>query len=58
MKKVRTVSFVLLVLTVAVMAIDRFAAPVPDWAVRTAGVVMLLALAGTAYSIVRGSMEQ
>ena len=58
MKKVRAVSFVLLVLTVVVMAIDRFAAPVPDWAVRTAGVVMLLALAGTAYSIVRGSMEQ
>ena len=58
MKKMRTVSFVLLVLTVAVMAIDRFAAPVPDWAVRTAGVVMLLALAGTAYSIVKGNMEQ
>ena len=58
MKKMRTVSFVLLVLTVAVMAIDRFAAPVPDWAVRAAGVVMLLALAGTAYSFVKGNMEQ
>lgn len=58
MKKLRTISLVLLVLTVAVMAVDRFAAPVPDWAVRTAGVVMLLALAGTAYSIVKGSMEQ
>ena len=58
MKKVRSISIVLLLLTLAVMAVNLFAARLPDWAVRTAGVVMLLALAGTAYSIVRGSMEQ
>lgn len=57
MKKVRSAGVVLLVLTVAVMAVNLFAARLPDWAVRTAGVVMLLALAGTAYSIVKGGME-
>ena len=58
MKKVRSISIVLLLLTLAVMAVNLFAARLPDWAVRTAGVVMLLALAGTAYSIVKGSMGE
>lgn len=58
MKKVRSTSIVLLLLTLAVMAVNLFAARLPDWAVRTAGVIMLLALAGTAYSIVKGSMEE
>ena len=58
MKKVRFVCLFLLILTLVAMAVNLFAVSLPDWVVRTVGVVMLLALAGTAYSIVKGSMEQ
>lgn len=58
MKKVRFVCVLLLILTLAAMAVNLFAVSLPDWVVRTVGVVMLLALAGTAYSIVKGSVEQ
>ena len=37
MKKVQLASFLLLVLTLLVMAVNRFAAVLPDWAVRTVG---------------------
>lgn len=58
MKKPWIFCLLLLVLSLAVMAVNTFAVPLPDWAVRTAGVVMLLALAGTAYSIVKGSRQE
>lgn len=58
MKKVRFVCVLLLILTLAAMAVNLFAVSLPDWVVRTVGVVMLLVLAGTAYSIVKGSVEQ
>ena len=58
MRKMRAGSLLVLTASLAVMAVNRFAAPLPDWAVRTAGVVMLLALACTSYSIVRGRMEK
>ena len=45
MKKVQLASFLLLVLTLLVMAVNRFAAVLPDWAVRTSGIVMLRSLA-------------
>ena len=55
MKKVQAISFLLLLLTLAVMAASRLAVPLPDWTVRTAGAVMLLALVGVSYSTVRRS---
>ena len=58
MRKTQAVSLLLLIVTLAVMAVDRFAVPLPDWTVRTAGVVMMLALVCTSYSIVRGNMEK
>lgn len=58
MKKVWTVSVLALILALIVMAVNMFAVPLPDWTVRTAGVVLLLALAGTAYSTVRSSMKR
>ena len=58
MKKAQAFSFLLLVLTLAVMAVNMFAIPLPDWAIRTAGVVILLALPCMTYSVVRGEMEQ
>lgn len=57
MKKVQAVSFLLLVLTLAVMAVNRLAVPLPDWAVRIDGVVMMLAIAAAAFSTVRQSRE-
>ena len=57
MKKARNAGIALLLLALVVMAVNWFAVSLPDWAVRTAGVVMLLALAGTAYSIVKGSLD-
>ena len=55
MKRIRVGSLLVLI---AALAVNRFAAPLPDWGVRTAGVVMLLALACTSYSIVKGNMEK
>ena len=57
MKKVQAVSFLLLVLTLAVMAVNRLAVPLPDWAVRIDGAVMMLAIAAAAFSTVRQSRE-
>lgn len=57
MKKVQAVSFLLLVLTLAVMAVNRLAVPLPDWAVRIDGAAMMLAIAATAFSVVRQSRE-
>ena len=58
MKKAQAFSFLLLVLTLAVMAVNRLFLPLPDWAVRIDGAVMLLALAGVACTTVRRSREQ
>lgn len=58
MKRARIISFLTLLLAVLVMAVNMFAIPLPDWAVRAAGVVILLALPVMAYSIVKGSVEQ
>lgn len=58
MKRARIISFLALLLAVLMMAVNMFAIPLPDWAVRTAGVVMLLALPCMAYSIVKGGVEK
>ncbi|MBD5160556.1 MAG: hypothetical protein HDT14_00745 [Oscillibacter sp.] len=58
MKRARNISILALLLAVLVMAVNMFAVPLPDWAVRTAGVVILLALPCMAYSIVKGSAGQ
>ena len=58
MRKMQIGSLLVLIAALAVMAVSRFAAPLPDWTVRTAGVVMLLALACASYSVVKGNMEK
>ena len=58
MKKVQLASFLLLVLTLLVMAVNRFAAVLPDWAVRVDGVVLLCALPVAAFAAVRGRMDR
>ena len=57
MKQVQTASFLLLALTLAVMAVNRLAVPLPDWAIRIDGAVMMLAIAAAAFSTVRQSRE-
>ena len=57
MKKVQLASFLLLVLTLLVMAVNRFAAVLPDWAVRTVG-VMLLSLPAASCCVVKGCMKK
>ena len=56
MKKARTVSLCALVPALLVMAANILAGPLPDWAVRAAGVTALLALPVAAYCAVRGAM--
>lgn len=58
MKRALIISILALLLAVLVMAVNMFAIPLPDWAVRTAGVVILLALPCMAYSIVKGGVGQ
>ena len=58
MRRIQVASLLVMAATLAVMAVNRFAAPLPDWAVRTVGVVMILALACAAYSTVKSSMEK
>ena len=57
MKKVQLASFLLLVLTLLVMAVNRFAAVLPDWAGRTVG-VMLLSLPAASCCVVKGCMKK
>lgn len=48
-----TAGFLLLVLTLVVMTVDRLILPLPDWAVRFDGITMLLALAVVSYGTAR-----
>lgn len=53
MKKLRTVSFAVLGLSVILWTAGRIFFSLPDWAVRTNGVVMLTAMALLVFSSVR-----
>ena len=58
MRRAWIISLLALLLAVLVMAVNMFALPLPDWAVRIAGAAILLALPCMVYSIVRGSAEK
>lgn len=53
MKKLQFVSFVVLDLSVILWTAGRIFFPLPDWAVRANGVVMLIAMAALVFSSVR-----
>lgn len=55
MKKARLLSVLLLILTLAVWVLHQFIIPLPDWAVRVNGILMLFALAAAAYTTVKRS---
>ena len=53
MKKLRLISFVVLGLSVILWTAGRILFPLPDWAVRVNGVVMLIAMALLVFASVR-----
>lgn len=53
MKKLQSVSLVVLGLSVILWTAGRIFFPLPDWAVRANGVVMLIAMALLVFSSVR-----
>lgn len=57
MKKIQTVSLVVLGLSVILWTAGRIFFPLPDWAVRANGVVMMAAMALLVFSSVRLSIK-
>ena len=57
MKKLQTVSLVVLGLSVILWTAGRIFFPLPDWAVRANGVVMMAAMALLVFSSVRLSIK-
>lgn len=57
MKKLQTVSLVVLGLSVILWTAGRMFFPLPDWAVRANGVVMMAAMALLVFSSVRLSIK-
>lgn len=53
MKRVRMVSCFVLLLAALIMAVNWFLMPLPDWAVRVDGMLMLLALPVFSFTTIR-----
>lgn len=58
MKRLQIITGAVLVLALLVMGADALILPLPDWAVRLDGVVLLCALPVAAFAAVRSRMEQ
>lgn len=57
MKRAQIISLAVLVLALLVMGGNALS-PLPDWAVRVDGVVLLCALPAAAFAAVRGRMDR
>lgn len=57
MRKMQVGSLLVLIAALAVMSVNPFAVPLPDWAVRIDGIVMMLAIAAVAFGTVRQGMK-
>ena len=57
MKKIQIVSLIALALSVILWTAGRIVLPLPDWAVRTNGAAMLLAMALLTFSSIRLRIE-
>lgn len=53
MKKLQLVSLLTLFLSVLLWTVGRISHPLPDWAVRTLGIVMMAAAAALVFATVR-----
>lgn len=53
MKKMQWVSICVLLVTVLVMVVNKFIFHLPDWLIRTDGIVMLIGVITVSYSTVK-----
>lgn len=58
MKRMRSIGTGMLVITLACMAVHLWVTPLPDWAVRLNGVLMMLTIFVTVFSSVRLRMTR
>lgn len=58
MKRLRTIGMGMLAVTLACMAVHLWVTPLPDWAVRINGVLMMLAIFVTVFSATRLRMTR
>lgn len=58
MKRLQLITGAVLVLALLVMGVNALILPLPDWAVRVDGVVLLCALPAAAFAAVRVRMDR
>ena len=58
MRRMRSIGIGMLLVTLACMAVHLWVTPLPDWAVRLNGVLMMLAIFVTVFSAVRLRMTR
>ena len=57
MKKVQIISICILIITLAVMGVNKFIFPLSDWAVRIDGIIMIIDILIVSYSTVKCTKE-
>lgn len=57
-KKTQIISICILIVTLIIMLLNRFIAPVSDWMIRMDGIIMLVALLVVAFSTVKCMRER
>ena len=58
MKKIQLISICVLIIAVLVMGVNKFIFHLPDWTIRTAGIVMLIGVFTVSYSTIKRHQEK
>lgn len=58
MKKLQIISIIVLIISIAVFMIWRFAIPFADWLVRVIGILMLVSIFMTVFSTAKITMDK
>ena len=58
MKKLQLISWILLAISFGTFLVWRFMLPLPDWCMRSAGIVMLITIFTSVFSSVRLSLTK
>lgn len=53
MKKVQIISICILIVTIVVMGVNKFIAPLSDWVIRIDGIIMIAGLLAVSFSTVK-----
>lgn len=53
MKKVQIISICILIVTIVVMGVNRFIAPLSDWVIRIDGIIMIAGLLAVSFSTIK-----